>query len=168
MNALTSNYIYGKPQMAALPQTHLPVELARLQNKQTQNKLTIYLILRLSPSSASTSKEVWCVGFLYEDLFERTCIRQGLWKDLVMDRDTHEWLQLFTFLILTAAAGHSCWVGLWGHWVTAQNMKIKTQKEEPGQQLPDTNVHMQVRYKNTHRTVHTAQWAEPAVMSRTW
>lgn len=110
--------------------------LTRPQSKQTQSELTIDLILRLRAPSAAPSEEVWGVGLLHEDLLQRTCSgsrrrfssqHKGVKRE---DVEEVQLMQLLTLWIFSAAcaAGHSCRVGLWRHWVRGQNMKCSKLK----------------------------------------
>ena len=105
--------------------THTPLWLTRPQSKLTQSELTINLILRLGSPSAASPEEVWGVGLLHEDLLQHTCgeSRSRLSSQIKTEHvEQMQLIQLLTLWVFCAAcaAGHSCRVGLWRHWVRGQ------------------------------------------------
>lgn len=126
----------NKTQMPTITSNTQTPGLTRPQSKQTQSELTIDLILRLHAPSAASSEEVWGIGLLHEDLLQRTCSgsrrrlssqHKGIKRE---DVEGVQLVQLLTLWIFSAAcaAGHSCRVGLWRHWVRRQNMKCSKLK----------------------------------------
>lgn len=125
--------------------------------KQSLSELTNNLILWFDAPSAAPSEEVWGIGLLHEDLFQGAFSRSGSRvssQHKEIKRQDAEVMQLLTLgvSIAACAAGHSCRVGLWRHWVKRtkhQGSKLEHRIQAPKLTSPWSK-------KNTNSYFHSA------------